>query len=415
MNELTTQQNAVVASVGDNMFFNVQMFEHAQRVAKMLGASTMVPSHFQGPQNIGNVMIAMNYAQRVRADVFMVMQSLYVVHGRPGLEGKLVIALVNQCGRFEPLEFEIDNDGCLAFAKEIKSEKVLKGPKVTWDMVKAEGWLGKTGSKWQTMPDVMFRYRSAAFFARTYCPEVLLGMQTKEELEDYITLKPAANGRSWEREEPPAPEFDYDAFREDLIHKKGFAAQDIDAFEAKLSAHYNKPIEEIRQQIGDNPDSFSASLTKWAYTNGIPQHPPVQSDEPPTPETEEPPPPIEPVTPEESYDFDEGPKYPIRDEFINLKGAGLSTWVYKNKERIKDFTPDVVDDLKIKWKKIYGDIAFPLDKQDEPPKVNGNGPYLHCPMHDAKRSVKVCDTCVKSDKCQTYQEWLFENAETPES
>lgn len=51
-------------------------------------------------------------------------------------------------------------------------------------MVKAEGWLSKTGSKWKTMPQLMFRYRAAAFFARIYAPDITLGMQTAEEIYD---------------------------------------------------------------------------------------------------------------------------------------------------------------------------------------------------------------------------------------
>lgn len=397
MNELTTQQTQVVTSAGDNMFFNVALFEHAQRVAKMLGASTMVPEHFRGPNNIGNVLIAMNYAQRVRADVFMVMQSLYVVHGRPGLEGKLIIALVNQCGRFEPLQFDMDDDGCLAFAKEIKSAKILKGPKVTWTMVKAEGWLGKNGSKWQTMPDVMFRYRSAAFFARTYCPEVLLGMQTKEELEDIITLQPASNGKSWEPEPtPPNPDFNYDAFRKGLVGD-GFAEADIDAFEAKLSAHYKKPVEEIRQQIGDNPDAFFASLSKWTQTNGTPQ-PPVQAEEP-----------------EENTNetVDPGTEDPIRDEFISLKTQGFATWVFKNKARIPTFTSEIQAEILQKWRKMYPNATFPLDKktEEEAPKTNGSRPTIFCPVNQTRKYVSVCEECIQAEKCQTYQEYLFENSE----
>ena len=42
-------------------------------------------------------------------------------------------------------------------------------------MAKAEGWYAKNGSKWKTMEDLMLRYRSAAFFARTVAPEVALG------------------------------------------------------------------------------------------------------------------------------------------------------------------------------------------------------------------------------------------------
>ena len=78
-----------------------------------------------------------------------------------------------------------------AFATHKKTNQICEAT-VTWDMVVAEGWnLDKTmksggvqKSKWNTMPDVMFTYRSATFFARFYCPEVLLGMQTKEELYD---------------------------------------------------------------------------------------------------------------------------------------------------------------------------------------------------------------------------------------
>ena len=51
-------------------------------------------------------------------------------------------------------------------------------------MVKGEGWLDKSGSKWKTMPEQMFTYRAASFFARKYCPDVLMGLQTVEEVRD---------------------------------------------------------------------------------------------------------------------------------------------------------------------------------------------------------------------------------------
>ena len=48
-------------------------------------------------------------------------------------------------------------------------------------MVKAEKWLQKNGSKWQTMPELMFHYRAASFFGRLYAPDILKGMHTIEE------------------------------------------------------------------------------------------------------------------------------------------------------------------------------------------------------------------------------------------
>lgn len=185
-----TDKKEMGLMLGNNisMFLDTARFEFAQRVAGMFAKSSMVPTHFQN--NIGNCMIALNLAERMRVDPFMLMQNLYIVHGRPGIEAKLAIALINGAGRFEPIEFEFEGKGdtrqCRATAKEIKTGKVLQGPWVSWTMAKAERWVDKDGSKWKTMPDLMFMYRSAMFFARVYDPGVLLGLRTKDELDDMV-------------------------------------------------------------------------------------------------------------------------------------------------------------------------------------------------------------------------------------
>jgi hypothetical protein len=55
---------------------------------------------------------------------------------------------------------------------------------VTIAMAKVEGWYGKSGSKWKTMPEQMLQYRAGAFWCRTYAPEIALGMHTSEEVQD---------------------------------------------------------------------------------------------------------------------------------------------------------------------------------------------------------------------------------------
>ena len=51
-------------------------------------------------------------------------------------------------------------------------------------MAKKEQWATKAGSKWQTMPELMIRYRAAAFWGRLYASDLLLGMQSQEEVVD---------------------------------------------------------------------------------------------------------------------------------------------------------------------------------------------------------------------------------------
>jgi hypothetical protein len=64
------------------------------------------------------------------------------------------------------------------------------------EMSRKEGWYAKTGSKWQTMPELMLRYRSATFFGRLYAPEILMGMQTSEEVQDIQRATREAAARS---------------------------------------------------------------------------------------------------------------------------------------------------------------------------------------------------------------------------
>ena len=99
----------------------------------------------------------------------------------------LLIAMVDQSGRFEPLKFLIDGAGdgrLLAWTKLKLTGERLDGPRVDIAMAKAEGWYGRSGSKWKTMPEVMLRYRAAAFFARLYAYDLICGLQTAEEVVD---------------------------------------------------------------------------------------------------------------------------------------------------------------------------------------------------------------------------------------
>jgi hypothetical protein len=165
-------------------------FEMLQRQAKMFASSSLVPKEFQG--NIANCAIGIGIAKRLGADPFMVLQNVDIIHGRPSFRATFLIAMVNSSGRFEPLQYRMDgiegaaDRSCIAWAKSKDDGTVLEGPKITIQMAKAEGWSTKSGSKWITMPELMLRYRAAAFFARLYAPDITLGMMTAEEAHDAV-------------------------------------------------------------------------------------------------------------------------------------------------------------------------------------------------------------------------------------
>lgn len=171
-----------------------QGFELAQRAAKLLAASSLVPKEYQG--NLPNCVIALNMASRVGADPLMVMQNLVVVHGKPTWSAQFLIATVNTCGDFSKLRYEFfgekgtDEWGCRAWAIEKATGEKLVGADVTVAIAKSEGWYGKNGSKWKTMPQQMLIYRAGSWWTRAYAPELSMGLQTSDEAIDIIDLNP---------------------------------------------------------------------------------------------------------------------------------------------------------------------------------------------------------------------------------
>lgn len=171
-------------------FASTRNFESAQRAAKALSSSTLVPKDYQG--NVANCLVAMEMANRIGASVLPVMQNLYIVQGRPSWSASFLVGSVNTCGRFTPIRFEAkggDDPHAKSYAvRAVATDKatgeLLEGEWITWKMVDGEGWSKKNGSKWLTMPGQMFRYRAAAFWTRVYAPEISLGMHTAEEYED---------------------------------------------------------------------------------------------------------------------------------------------------------------------------------------------------------------------------------------
>lgn len=173
-----------------SVFGSEKNFVAAQRMAISLSSSSIVPEIYRGKEGIANCIIALEMANRIKASVMMIMQNLYIVHGNPGFSSKFLISCLNSCGRFTPLRYEFkgeigsDQWSCRAYATDRTTGEVLYGSWVSIEIAKKEGWYGKTGSKWQTMPELMLQYRSAAFFQRVYAPEISMGMQTAEELSD---------------------------------------------------------------------------------------------------------------------------------------------------------------------------------------------------------------------------------------
>lgn len=159
--------------------------ESAMAIAEELSKSDIIPKEFQ--KKPANCLIAVELANRLKASPFQVMQNTDIIYGRPSLRSSFIIGCINNSGKIiGSLKFEIDPNEtkCRAWAIEKETGTRLTGPTITLEMAKAEGWLTKNGSKWKTMPGLMLRYRAASFFGRLYCPEIMNGMYSSDEIQD---------------------------------------------------------------------------------------------------------------------------------------------------------------------------------------------------------------------------------------
>jgi hypothetical protein len=206
-------------------FFDPVQFETMQRVCKMFASSELVPDMYKSSKDnpiekaMANCMIAIEIAQRIGASPLMIMQNMVPIYGHPAWSSKFLIATVNTCGRFNPLQFKftvlgnlgkidyveyvynpaikkkepvkkefdgtkIENLQCIAFTNAKGAKDILESSPVDLKLAVQEGWYNKNGSKWQTMTKQMLIYRAASFWTNAYAPELSMGMKTREELED---------------------------------------------------------------------------------------------------------------------------------------------------------------------------------------------------------------------------------------
>lgn len=239
MNELQKQKqcqaNAPLATTTNNAsacfnFFDPVQFETMQRVCKLFASSELVPDMYKisdkNPENkaIANCMIAIEIAQRIGASPLMIMQNMVPIYGKPSWSSKFLVATVNTCGRFNPLQYKFTDKGmlgmvdyvdyvwdnqarkkvpttkqfdgkkimdieCVAYTTAKGSDNILESSPVSVRLSIQEGWYTKSGSKWQTMTKQMLMYRAASFWTNAYAPELSMGMKTEDEIRDIVDVE----------------------------------------------------------------------------------------------------------------------------------------------------------------------------------------------------------------------------------
>lgn len=175
--------NIATVNTGVN---GLEMMEKALKFSEIMAQADIIPTHYRGKP--ANVFIAVQSALRMNLDPMQIMQNTFVISGKLGMVTAFAISLANQSGLFDSgIRYRIDGSGedlkVTAYTNLKKTGEEISYT-ITMKEARAEGWT--KNAKYQSLPELMLRYRAATLLIRTHVPEVLNGMHMVEEIEDTV-------------------------------------------------------------------------------------------------------------------------------------------------------------------------------------------------------------------------------------
>lgn len=165
--------------------------DDVMRFARIVVTSGLAPKSFDTPEK---VVIALVTGMELGISAMQSLQGLAVTNGRIGVMGDLALALCQASPDFEDYQEDwLGTEGADGWGCRITVKRKNQTPKVgqftVQDAKKARLWekRGKDGAPtpWITYPQRMLRYRALGFVLRDAFPDVLKGVKTVEELQDY--------------------------------------------------------------------------------------------------------------------------------------------------------------------------------------------------------------------------------------
>ena len=167
------------------------LFNKCHRLAQMMasGACT-VPKHLQG--NTGDCFAIVGQSLRWGMDPYAVAQKTHLVNGTLGYEAQLVIAVINNRAPItDRIKFDYFGDWSKVKGKDDKSTDIGVICRATFigddeptelSLTMAQVGHVRNSPLWAADPRQQLAYFAAKRFSRLYCPDVILGVYTPDEL-----------------------------------------------------------------------------------------------------------------------------------------------------------------------------------------------------------------------------------------
>jgi hypothetical protein len=186
-------------------------FDDAFRFSKMVAASEFAPKDFRGKPE--SCLLAIQHGSEIGLSPMQSLQNIACINGRPAIWGDAALAVAMASAVCESVTEAIDGDGDNMVATCSAKRRGYERPTVVRFSVadaKKAGLWGKTGP-WSQYPRRMLQLRARGFALRDAFPDVLKGLVTAEEAQDYptapatpepIVVRPATPQPAEERADP---------------------------------------------------------------------------------------------------------------------------------------------------------------------------------------------------------------------
>jgi hypothetical protein len=240
----------------------------AIQFSEMLANSNMVPKQYMGkPQDI---MVCIQWGMEMGLAPMQALQNIAVINGKPSVYGDAMMALVQASPVCEGVEESIEDEGTPNPVAVCVARRKGRAPvtvRFSVEDARRAGLWGKQGP-WQAYPKRMLQMRARGFALRDAYPDVLKGLISTEEAQDYPeeTKRPAKditprNPLDALQAPAPAPAVE-------------FTAPDVETGEVEIVDH--PPFEELAIEPPpaagefaivlpgkDLPHSTYATLEEW--------------------------------------------------------------------------------------------------------------------------------------------------------
>lgn len=338
-------------------------FNGLWRISQIMASSDLMPKGIEKPEA---VFVCVQMGLEVGLSPMQAVQNIAPINGRPTIWGDAMLGLVRGSGMLEEIKekavgtFPNDNYAAVCTVKRKGYDAVVQTFSIA-DAKKAGLWT-KSGP-WQQYPKRMLQMRARSWALRDAFGDVLKGLRCAEEVMDYDVDMQRGPGGAYEYDQPEtaADEPESAELSESVKIGNDFKAavearehdpEKVERFVEATADANNKSVLDVKKQALQHQDRFFASYEKFENGNGDSGKANGQNKQ-------------------------QDPEAVFRNEWINLRAAGYSTYVWKNLERFKEASPEIQQEAREKWNKFYQGSPFPLDKPAEPEPEDpgpGDGP-----------------------------------------